>query len=83
MTSKVEPTFLGSRHLTNGLLICVIAVLLSILVLLSDMQRKMGEVLTNAAECGDIDCDDGYDYVSSRETLVRRLQDINELDGEV
>ena len=30
-----------------------------------EMRLKMDEVLTNAAECGDIDCDDGFDYARS------------------
>ena len=64
------------------LLILIASLLMAIFCETRQMADRMDEVLTNAAECGDIDCDDGYDYVVSRERLVRRLQSVQEVSDD-
>lgn len=50
--------------------------IIMIYVTLSNIEDKLDEVLTNAAECGDIDCDDGYDYAASRIKLEGELRNL-------
>lgn len=60
-----------------GTSLCLL-VLVNINTTLTKVQIKMDEVLTNAAECGDLDCDDGYSYALSRQRLKERLELIHD-----